>query len=121
MTGESGGPQPDLGDQMTAWGFRATIEIALPARRAVRVDLDRQAEIPAHHCLFILPRADLIQDRITVKAGFQEAQGRGSIYVLLWNSTELDKEIKKGERICQGLTILLPRVPVRDVRDGILT
>ena len=87
----------------------------------MRVNLDRQVEIPAHHCLFILPRADLTQDGITVKAGFQEAQGRGSIYVLLQNSTEQEKEIKRGDRICHGLTIPLPQVPIKDVRDGIFT
>ena len=97
------------------------MDITLPANIAVRVNLDGRAEIPTHHCLFILSRADLTQEGITVKAGFQEAQGRGSIYVLLQNSTEQEREIKRGDRICHELTIPLPRVLLKDVRDGIFT
>ena len=93
---EPNSTRPGSEDRAVAWEFRSAMNIIVPANLAMRVNLDGCAEIPTHHCLFILSRADLAKEGIIIQAGFQESQARGSIYVMLQNSTRQDREIRKG-------------------------
>ena len=76
----------------------------LPAYQEVRVNLDGQVRLTSNHCLFLLSRTDLAKNGVTVKAGFQGVT-RGSLYVILKNSSGHDRKIEKGRHVCHGLTV----------------
>ena len=95
---------PGAANRTMARGFRATEDVTVPTYQEVRVYLDGQVRLTSNHCLFLLSRTDLAKNGVTVKAGFQGVT-RGSLYVILQNSSGHDRKIEKGGRVCHGLTV----------------
>lgn len=50
--------------------------------------------------------------------GTVDASYRGVIGVLLYNTSDEDYEVKKGDRIAQGIINLLPKVTIWNVEDN---
>ena len=50
---------------------------------------------------------------ITVQAGFQEASQAGKLYVMMHNATQEERKVSRGDLVCQGLTIPIPRVQLK--------
>ena len=90
------------------------MDITIPVCMTVRVNLDGHVRVPEHHCLFLLSRYDLAKEGITVQAGFQDSLEQGTMYVMFHNSTRQERKVSRGDRICQGLTIPLPRIQLKN-------
>ena len=112
---------PGAANRTMAQGFRATRDVIVPAHQKVRVDLDGQVRLTTNHCLFLLSRADLAKEGVTVRVGFQ-GPAKGSLQVIIQNSTEQDKRIRKGDRVCHGLTVHNSQWSSQfQLKDGALT
>ena len=48
-----------------------------------------------------------------VQAGFQEASEAGKLYVIMHNAMQKERKVSRSDRVCQGLTIPLPKVQLK--------
>ena len=76
----------------------------------VKVSLGIRLNIPNHHCLLLISRSLLAAEGVTVVGGLIDSSHKGTIHALLHNSNKCGRRITKGERVCQGLIVPLPRV-----------
>lgn len=84
--------------------LKSSEDDVLPARGRKLVATGLRVAIPAGHVGLIWPRSGLaVKQGIDCGAGVIDAQYRGEIKVLLFNHSDQDVPIQKGDRIAQLL------------------
>ena len=77
-------------------------DIVIPARGRARVDTDISIAVPAGTYGRVAPRSGLAAKHgIDTMAGVIDADYRGQVGVILANLSEVDFEVKAGDRIAQ--------------------
>lgn len=77
-------------------------DYVVPARGKILVKTDIQIEVPTGCYGRVAPRSGLaLKNSIDVGAGVIDEDYRGNVGVILFNFSEIDFEVKKGDRIAQ--------------------
>ncbi|KAI6240574.1 Deoxyuridine 5'-triphosphate nucleotidohydrolase [Aphelenchoides fujianensis] len=77
-------------------------DAVVPARGRAMVDVGLKVEIPTGHYGRVAPRSGLaVKHGLDTGAGVIDEDYRGPVHVLLFNTSEQDYEVKKGDRIAQ--------------------
>lgn len=94
---------PTRGSEYAAgYDLYASKEAVVPARGKVLVDTDISIAVPAGTYGRVAPRSGLASKfSIDVGAGVIDADYRGPVKVLLFNLSDVDFEVKVGERVAQ--------------------
>lgn len=82
--------------------FNSAYDDVVPARGKALVKTDIQIEVPVGTYGRVAPRSGLAwKNFIDVGAGVIDQDYRGNVGVILYNHSDTDFEIKKGDRIAQ--------------------
>lgn len=82
--------------------FSSAYDYVVPARGKLLVKTDIQIEVPTGCYGRVAPRSGLaLKNSIDVGAGVIDEDYRGNVGVILFNFSEADFEVKKGDRIAQ--------------------
>tara|TARA_B100000131_G_C18028577_1_gene577464 strand:+ start:472 stop:1014 length:543 start_codon:yes stop_codon:yes gene_type:complete len=93
------------------WDLYSCEDKFIPARRRVTINTGVCLEIPRDHAGLIWPRSGLaVKSGVDVFAGVVDAGYRGEVKVCLYNSSDQELSIKKGDRIAQILFQEIPRL-----------
>ncbi|KAM1118332.1 hypothetical protein FF1_042571 [Malus domestica] len=94
---------PARGSPLSAgYDLSSATETKVPARGKALVPTDLSIEVPEGTYARIEPRSGLAWNHsIDVGAGVIDADYRGPVGVVLFNSSDVDFEIKEGDRIAQ--------------------
>ncbi|KAF2739112.1 dUTP diphosphatase, partial [Polyplosphaeria fusca] len=90
-------------------------DVVIPARGRARVDTDISIAVPAGTYGRVAPRSGLAAKHgIDTMAGVIDADYRGQVGVILANLSEVDFEVKVGDRVAQLIVekIVMPEVVV---------
>ncbi|CAI2719073.1 dUTP diphosphatase [Nitrospina watsonii] len=114
-----GGPVPAYAHPGDAGADLYAAEDALiPARGRTLVATGIRIALPAGHVGLIWPRSGMaVKQGIDCGAGVIDAQYRGEVRVLLFNHSDDDVTVKKGDRIAQLLVQQVARVEFFPVED----
>lgn len=84
--------------------LRASEDVVVPARGKASVDTGLRLAIPQGYVGLVWPRSGLaFKQSIDCGAGVVDASYRGEVRVLLFNHSDQDCLLKKGERVAQLL------------------
>ncbi|KAI5820509.1 deoxyuridine 5'-triphosphate nucleotidohydrolase [Pyronema omphalodes] len=105
---------PTRGSEFAAgYDIYASKPTTIPARGKGLVDTDIAMAVPAGTYGRIAPRSGLAaKNFIDVGAGVIDADYRGQVKVLLFNHSDVDFEVKEGDRVAQ---LILERIYTPDV------
>ena len=108
----SPGSQNPVQDSLVGviWEFKTAVSITVFPGMTVKTSLGIHLAIPPHHCLFLTSRPLLAAEGITAISAVIDANHRGVIHSLIHNLNQCVQWLTKGERVCLGLIIPLPRV-----------
>lgn len=99
----------------------ASTDVVIPARGRLLVPTGLRIALPQGHVGLIWPRSGLaVKQGIDTGAGVIDSQYRGEIKILLFNHTDQDFAVKKGDRIAQLLIQKIQQVdfiPVDNLDD----
>lgn len=114
-----GGPLPIYAHPQDAGADLCASEDALiPARGRKLVATGIRLALPAGHVGLIWPRSGLaLRHGLDCGAGVIDAQYRGEVKVLLFNHSDTDLPIKKGDRIAQLLVQKVERAQFLPVEN----
>ena len=107
---------PSKGSALAAgYDLSSSINTTIPARGKALVATDLSIKIP-HDCYArVAPRSGLTwKNSLDVGAGVIDADYRGSIGVILFNHSDVNFEVKIGDRIAQ---LILERIYNLDVEE----
>lgn len=91
-------------------------DLIIPGRDRGLVETDLEVELPLGTYGRIAPRSGLaLNHGIDVGAGVIDADYRGSIKVLLFNHSDLNFEVRKGDRIAQLICVEICYPTVREI------
>ena len=111
MVIDPGSETPSRGSSCSAgWDCRAQQSVTLQVGRVTKVNLGLRAAIPSGYATILFSRSKLASEGITVQGGVIDADYRGPIQCLLYNSTMTPRRVTKGERVCQALFIPVPQI-----------
>ncbi|XP_038884972.1 deoxyuridine 5'-triphosphate nucleotidohydrolase [Benincasa hispida] len=100
------------------YDLSSAIEMKVPARGRVLVPTDLSIAIPEGTYARIAPRSGLaLKHAIDVGAGVIDADYRGPVGVILFNHSDVDFEVKAGDRIAQLILEKIVTPEVREVED----
>lgn len=94
------------------YDLASSIEITIPKQKIVLVPTGLKAKIPKNEALFVFPRSSLgLKKQLMMSNGvgvvdadyYNNAQNEGEIFIPLYNFSDNDVTILKGERIAQGI------------------
>ncbi|KAK1288452.1 Deoxyuridine 5'-triphosphate nucleotidohydrolase [Acorus calamus] len=95
------------------YDLSSAIETKVPARGKALVPTDLSIAIPENTYARIAPRSGLAWNHsIDVGAGVVDADYRGPVGVILFNQSDVDFEVKPGDRIAQ---LIIERIMTPDV------
>ncbi|KAK1322825.1 Deoxyuridine 5'-triphosphate nucleotidohydrolase [Acorus calamus] len=95
------------------YDLSSAIETKVPARGKALVPTDLSIAIPENTYARIAPRSGLAwKHSIDVGAGVVDADYRGPVGVILFNLSDVDFEVKPGDRIAQ---LIIERIMTPDV------
>ncbi|PHU09923.1 Deoxyuridine 5'-triphosphate nucleotidohydrolase [Capsicum chinense] len=103
------------------YDLSSATETKVPARGKVLVPTDLSIAVPQGTYARIAPRSGLTwKHSIDVGAGVVDADYRGPVGVILFNHSDVDFEVKIGDRIAQLIIekIIVPEVEVVDDLDS---
>lgn len=81
---------------------RSAYDYVIPARGKELVKTDIQIEVPEGTYGRVAPRSGLAwKNSIDVGAGVIDQDYRGNVGVILFNFSDIDFEVKKGDRVAQ--------------------
>ena len=86
------------------WDLKALKTVVVPAGGTAKVNTGVIMEIPPHYCGMVFPRSSLgTKHRITLAndVGIIDTEYRGEIMVFLMNNSDVDYEVKRGDRFAQ--------------------
>ncbi len=82
--------------------LRSSVEEVIPARGKKLVATGIRLKLPAGHVGLIWPRSGLaVKHSLDCGAGVIDSEYRGEVKVLLFNHSDADYSIQKGDRIAQ--------------------
>ncbi|XP_067634437.1 deoxyuridine 5'-triphosphate nucleotidohydrolase [Eurosta solidaginis] len=82
--------------------LRSAYDMVVPARGKAIVKTDLQVQVPEGSYGRVAPRSGLaVKNFIDVGAGVVDEDYRGNLGVLLFNHSDVDFEVKRGDRIAQ--------------------
>jgi dUTP pyrophosphatase len=110
-------------DEAAGFDLAAAHDAVVPAGRIVLVRTGLIIEVPAGHCLAIFARSST-----PLKRGLMVANGVGiidpdycgpadEIMIQVLNFTAADVQIRRGDRLAQGILLPVPRVQWQDVDE----
>ena len=108
----SPGSQNPVQDSLVGvnWEFKTAVSITVFPGMTIKTSLGIRLAIPPHHCLFLTSRPLLATEGITTIPTLIDANHKGVIHALIYNSNRCARRLTKGERVCQGIILPLPRV-----------
>ncbi|KIY73786.1 dUTP pyrophosphatase [Cylindrobasidium torrendii FP15055 ss-10] len=90
----------------------------LPAGKSAAVDTQLSLAVPLGHYGRVAPRSGLAAKfMIATGAGVVDSDYRGTLFVLLFNHSDKDFEIKQGERIAQLILEKISTPEIEEVDD----
>lgn len=93
-------------------------DIIIPGHRSKLISTNLFVEIPLGHVGLLWSRSGLsVKYQLEVGAGCIDSNYRGEVKVHLYNHSENDYEVKKGDRIAQLLTIPINLEPYKPVES----
>ncbi|XP_031623784.1 deoxyuridine 5'-triphosphate nucleotidohydrolase-like [Contarinia nasturtii] len=95
--------EPTKGSEQAAGlDLRSAYDAVVPARGKALVKTDIQIEVPVGTYGRVAPRSGLAwKNFIDVGAGVIDQDYRGNVGVILFNHSDVDFDVKKGDRIAQ--------------------
>ncbi|XP_023296248.2 deoxyuridine 5'-triphosphate nucleotidohydrolase-like [Lucilia cuprina] len=95
--------EPVRGSERAAgYDLRSAYDLTVPARGKAVVNTDLQIQVPNGSYGRVAPRSGLaIKNFIDVGAGVVDEDYRGNLGVVLFNHSDQDFEVKRGDRIAQ--------------------
>ncbi|XP_068660333.1 deoxyuridine 5'-triphosphate nucleotidohydrolase-like [Aristolochia californica] len=110
---------PSRGSPLSAgYDLSSAKEMKVPARGKALVHTDLSIAIPEGTYARIAPRSGLAwKHSIDVGAGVIDADYRGSLGVILFNHSDVDFEVKLGDRIAQLIIERIMMPHVSEVQD----
>jgi dUTP pyrophosphatase len=110
-------------DEAAGFDLASAHDIVVPAGRIVLVRTGLIIEVPTGHCLAIFARSST-----PLKRGLQVANGVGivdpdysgptdEIMVQVLNFTDAEVQIRRGDRLAQGIVLPAPRVQWDEVEE----
>lgn len=82
--------------------LRASVDAVIPARGKQLVPTGIRLKLPSGHVGLIWPRSGLaVKHSLDCGAGVIDSEYRGEIKVLLFNHSDQDYSIQRGERVAQ--------------------
>lgn len=95
--------EPQRGSERAAgFDLRSAYDITVPARGKAIVKTDLQVQVPEGSYGRVAPRSGLaVKNFIDVGAGVVDEDYRGNLGVVLFNHSDTDFEVKRGDRIAQ--------------------
>ncbi|AGE57720.1 dUTP pyrophosphatase [Acanthocystis turfacea Chlorella virus NTS-1] len=105
---------PTRGSELSAgYDLSSIVDITVPSLGRVAVSTGLAVKVPASAYGRIAPRSGLAYKHgIDVLAGVVDADYRQSVNVILYNTSGVDYEIKKGDRIAQ---LIIEKIEMFDV------
>ena len=111
----------DLPTQATrgsaGYDVRAARSTNVPSMGTARVPLNLRLAIPPNHFMLLISRSGLATKGITTQAGLIDSDFRGEVAAIIHNSTDRPFQIKKGQRISQGIFLPVTAVTFNEVAD----
>jgi len=99
---ENGFPPLKGSAYAAGWDLRSAYDYVLPARGRITAQTDIQIAVPADCYGRIAPRSGLAAKfGIDTGAGVIDADYRGNVGIILFNHSDSDFTIKRGDRIAQ--------------------
>ena len=117
-------PLPAYGtDKAAGFDLAAAHDVVVPAGHIVLVRTGLIIEVPTGHCLAIFARSST-----PLKRGLQVANGVGvidpdysgpadEVMIQLLNFTASDVQVRRGDRLAQGIVLPAPRVRWNEVNE----
>ena len=117
-------PLPAYGtDEAAGFDLAAAHDVVVPAGRIVLVRTGLIIEVPPGHCLAIFARSST-----PLKRGLQVANGVGiidpdysgpddEVMIQVLNITDAPVEVRRGDRLAQGIILPAPRVMWDEVTE----
>ncbi|KAH9652165.1 Deoxyuridine 5'-triphosphate nucleotidohydrolase [Citrus sinensis] len=107
---------PKRGSPLAAgYDLSSSTETKVPARGKVLVPTDLSIAIPEGTYAHIAPRSGLAwKHSMDVGAGVIDADYRGPVGVILFNHSDVDFEVKRGDRIAQ---LIIEKIVTPDVLE----
>ncbi|XP_064548591.1 uncharacterized protein dUTPase [Drosophila montana] len=113
--------EPQRGSEKAAgFDLRSAYDLLVPARGKAIVKTDLQVQVPEGSYGRVAPRSGLaVKNFIDVGAGVVDEDYRGNLGVVLFNHSETDFEVKRGDRIAQFICerISIPELEQVDKLD----
>ncbi|KAL6215892.1 hypothetical protein ACLB2K_015318 [Fragaria x ananassa] len=110
---------PSRGSPLSAgYDLSSATEMKIPARGKALVPTDLSIAVPEGTYARVAPRSGLaLKHSIDVGAGVIDADYRGSVGVILFNHSDVDFEVKVGDRIAQLIIEKIITPDVMEVED----
>jgi deoxyuridine 5'-triphosphate nucleotidohydrolase len=101
-----GSDYPTQGSEGAAgYDVMAAQTVVVPARQIRAVDLNLACQLPKQYFMQLCSRSGLAKRGIIVIAGIIDSDYTGSIKALIYNTTEEEYKVQKGDRIAQALIL----------------
>ncbi|KAG6626803.1 hypothetical protein CIPAW_15G077400 [Carya illinoinensis] len=110
---------PSRGSPLSAgYDLSSATEVKVPARGKALVPTDLSIAVPEGTYARVAPRSGLAwKHSIDVGAGVIDADYRGPVGVILFNHSDIDFEVKAGDRIAQLIIEKIMTPEVTEVED----
>ncbi|KAG2666637.1 hypothetical protein I3843_15G071500 [Carya illinoinensis] len=110
---------PSRGSPLSAgYDLSSATEVKVPARGKALVSTDLSIAVPEGTYARVAPRSGLAwKHSIDVGAGVIDADYRGPVGVILFNHSDIDFEVKAGDRIAQLIIEKIMTPEVTEVED----
>ena len=117
-------PLPSYGtDEAAGFDLAAAHDVLVPSGRIILVRTGLIIEVPSGHCLAIVARSST-----PLKRGLQVANGVGiidpdysgptdEVMIQVLNFTGADVQVRRGDRLAQGIVLPAPRVEWSEVTE----
>jgi dUTP pyrophosphatase len=110
-------------EEAAGFDLAAALDMVVPAGRVVLVRTGLIIEVPTGHCLAIFARSST-----PLKRGLMVANGVGiidpdycgpadEVMIQVLNFTGADVEVRRGDRLAQGIILPAPRVQWEEVEE----
>ncbi|TPX34387.1 dUTP diphosphatase [Synchytrium microbalum] len=109
-------------DKAAGWDLYSSADVVIPAKGKVIVPTDIQIALPPGTYGRVAPRSGLaVKHFLDVGAGVIDEDYRGNVGVVMFNFSDVDFEVKTGDRIAQLILERIYHTTVLEVEDLSLT